>query len=445
MVLERLGSSLKNVLKRIAGAGLVDEKLVDEIVKEIQRALLQADVNVKLVFDLTKQIKERALKEKAPAGVTEKEKLVNIVYSELVKFLGDEKTEIKITDKKPFKIMLVGLFGSGKTTTCGKLAKYYMKRGNKVALVGLDVHRPAAMDQIMQVGKQINVSVFTVKGEKDPVKIYKKFEPEFKKFDLLIIDTAGRDALSKDLIEELKKVHDAIKADESLLVISGDIGQTAEKQAKAFNEAGAITGVIVTKLDGTAKGGGALTACSATKAPINFIGVGEKVDDFETFNPKGFVGRLLGMGDIEALLEKTKEAISEEQAKDLGKKFLSGDFNFLDLYEQLAAVKRMGPIGKVMEMIPGFGKLKIPKELVEAQEGNLDKWKVIMQSMTKKELEDPDTITRERIDRVAKGAGVKPEEVRALLKQYRQSKKMMKMMKGKGAEKLMKKFKGIGG
>lgn len=444
MVLEKLGSSLKNVLKRIAGAGLVDEKLVDEIVKEIQRALLQADVNVKLVFELTKAIKERALKEKAPAGVTEKEKLVNIVYSELVKFLGDEKTEIKITDKKPFKIMLIGLYGSGKTTTCAKIAKYYMKRGHKVALVGLDVHRPAAMDQLMQVGKQINVSVFTVKGEKDPVKIYKKFESEFKKFDLLIVDTAGRDALSKDLIEELKEVHDAIKADESLLVISGDIGQTAEKQAKAFNEAGAITGVIVTKLDGTAKGGGALTACSATKAPIKFIGVGEKVDDFETFNPKGFVGRLLGMGDIEALLEKTKEAITEEQAKDLGKKFLSGDFNFLDLYEQLAAVKRMGPIGKVMEMIPGFGKLKIPKEMVEAQEGNLDKWKIIMQSMNKKELEEPDTITRERIDRVAKGAGVKPEEVRALLKQYRQSKKMMKMFKGKGAEKMMKKFKGFG-
>ncbi len=443
MVLEKLGSSLKNVLKRIAGAGLVDEKLIDEIVKEIQRALLQADVNVKLVFDLTKQIKERALKEKAPAGVTQKEHLVKIVYEELVKFLGDEKAEIKISAKKPFKIMLVGLFGSGKTTTCGKLAKYYTKRGHKVALAGLDVHRPAAMDQLMQVGKAINVPVFVLKGEKDPVKIYKKFEDEFKKFDLLIIDTAGRDALSKDLIEELKKVYDAIKADESLLVISGDIGQAAEKQAKAFNEAGAITGVIVTKLDGTARGGGALSACAATKAPIKFIGVGEKVDDFETFNPKGFVGRILGMGDIEALLEKTKEAITEEQAKDLGKKFLSGDFNFLDLYEQLAAVKKIGPIGKVMEMIPGFGKLKIPKDVLEAQEVNLDRWKFIMQSMNKKELEDPETITSKRVDRIAKGAGVKPEDVRALLKQYRQSKKMVKMLKGKGAEKLMKKFKGV--
>jgi len=443
MVLDKLGSSLKNVLKKIAGAGMINEKLVDEIVKEIQRALLSADVNVKLVFELTKEIKERALKEKAPAGVTQKEFLVNIVYEELVKFLGEEKSEIKIDKKKkPFVVMAVGLFGSGKTTTCGKLANYYKKRGHKVATVGLDTYRPAAADQLEQVSKEIGVTSFVDKKEKDAVKVYKKFKDELDKFDLVIVDTAGRDALNDELIEEIESVYNEVKPDETILVISGDIGQAAQKQAEQFHESCGVTGVIVTKLDGTAKGGGALTACATTKAPIKFIGVGESVGALETFNPSGFVGRILGMGDIEALLEKTKEAISEEDAKDLGKKFLQGDFNFLDLYEQLSAVKKMGPLAKVAEMIPGFGKMQIPKEVLEQQEVSLEKWKFIMQSMTKEELEEPDLLTRSRIDRIALGAGVSSKEVRALLKQYKQSKKVMKMMKGKNPEKLMKKFGG---
>ncbi|MDP4012594.1 MAG: signal recognition particle receptor subunit alpha [Candidatus Nanoarchaeia archaeon] len=444
MVLEKLGNSLKNVLKKIAGAGLVNEKLVDEIVKEIQRALLSADVNVSLVFELTKGIKERALKEKAPAGVTQKEFLVNIVYEELVKFLGEEKSEVKIDPKKkPFKIMMLGLFGSGKTTSCGKLANYYKKRGHKVATLGLDTYRPAAADQLEQVSEKVGVSCFIDKKEKNAVKIYKKFVKELDKFDLVIIDTAGRDALSKDLIEEIEAINKEVEPDENLLVISGDIGQSAQKQAEQFHKSCGVTGVIVTKLDGTAKGGGALTACATTKASIKFIGVGERTDDLETFNPKGFVGRILGMGDIEALLEKTKETISEEQAQDLGKKFLKGEFNFLDLYEQLSAVKKMGPLTKVIEMIPGFGKLQIPKEVLEQQEGSLDTWKIVMQSMTKEELEDPDVLTRSRIDRIALGAGVSVGAVRQLLKQYKQSKKMMKMMKGKNPEKLMKKFGGM--
>ncbi|MBW2970510.1 signal recognition particle protein Srp54 [Candidatus Woesearchaeota archaeon] len=440
MVLEKLSESLKGTLQKIAKSLFVDEKLINELVKDIQRALLQADVNVKLVFELTQRIKDRILKEETPGALTKKEHLINIVYEELTKFLGGEKSELKLGDKLPNKIMLIGLFGSGKTTTAGKLAKHFMKRGKKVALLGLDVHRPAATDQLMQVGKAINAPVFIIKGEKDPIKIYKHFEPEYKKYDLLIIDTAGRDALSQDLIEELKKVHDTAKPDESLLVISADIGQAAQSQAKAFHEAGAITGVIVTKMDGTAKGGGALSACAVTGAPIKFIGVGEKVDDFEQFNPKGFVGRLLGMGDLEALLEKAKEAITEEEAKDIEKKLLKGEFNLIDLYNQMEAMSKMGPLGKILEMVPGFGQISLPKEALQVQEGKLKKWKHAMNSMTKKELEEPDIIDAQRIERIAKGSGVSTSEIRDMVKQYKQSKKLVKMLKGESPEKLMKKI-----
>jgi len=444
MVLEKLGDSLKGTLQKIAKSVFVDEKLINELVKDIQRALLQSDVNVKLVFELTKQIKERALKEDVPPGLTKREHLVNIVYEELVKFLGGDKSELNITDKKPNKIMLIGLFGSGKTTSAGKLAKYYTKRGKKVALLGLDIHRPAAMDQLEQVGKNANVTVFLNKKVKDPVKIYKEFEKEYPKYDILIIDTAGRDALSEDLIQELKQVYDTAKPDENLLVISADIGQAAQRQAETFHDSAGITGVVVTKMDGTAKGGGALSACAVTKAPIKFIGVGEKVDDLEHFNPKGFVGRLLGMGDIEALLEKAKEAMSEDEAKDMQAKLLKGDFTLVDLYSQMEAMKKMGSIGKIMEMIPGMGQLKLPKEALNVQQEKLKTWKYVMDSMTKKELEDPTIIDASRVDRVAKGAGISASDVRDLLKQYKQSKKLVKMLKG-GAdspEKLMKKFKG---
>ena len=443
MVLEKLGSSLKNTLSKIAKAMFVDETLINELVKDIQRALLQADVNVQLVFDLTQKIKERALKEQTPHGITKKEHLVNIVYEELVNFLGGEAGELKLADKTPNKILLVGLFGSGKTTTAGKLAKYFTKRGKKVALVGMDVHRPAAMEQLEQIAKGAKVPVFIKKGEKDPVKIYQAFEEKYSEFDVLILDTAGRDALSEDLIAELKAVHTVAKPDESLLVISADIGQAAQAQAKAFHDAGTITGVIITKMDGTAKGGGALTACSITGAKVKFLGVGEKIDDFESFNPKGFVGRMLGMGDIEALLEKAKEAITEGDAKDLQQKLLKGEFNLIDLHQQMEAMSKMGPLGKIMGMIPGMGQVKMPKEALQVQEVKLKKWRHAMNSMTKKELEEPDIIDAGRIDRISKGAGMPSTEIRDLLKQYRQSKKLVKMMKGAGSpEKLMKKLGG---
>ncbi len=443
MVLEKLGDSLKNTLQKIAKSIFVDDKLINELVKDIQRALLQADVNVQLVFDLTSKIKDRVKNEQTPSGLTKKEHLINIVYGELVNFLGKEQYKIEIVEK-PFKIMLVGLFGSGKTTTAGKLAKYFAKRGYKIALVGLDTHRPAAMDQLEQVAKQANVPCFINKNEKNPLKAYNENIKEYGKYDILILDTSGRDALSKDLIEEIESLNNEIKPNENLLVISADIGQAAQKQAEQFHKSCGINGVIISKMDGTAKGGGALTACAVANAPIVFIGVGEKIDDLEHFNPKGFVGRLLGMGDLEALLEKAREAIKEEDAEDLGKKFLKGEFNLIDLYEQMSAMKKMGSLKKIVEMIPGFSSLQLPKEMLDVQEGKLDKWKIAMMSMTKKELEDPETITAERIDRISKGSGIPTSIVRELLKQYRQSKKIVKMFKGNSGDisKMMKKFGG---
>jgi signal recognition particle subunit SRP54 len=439
MVLDSLSDSLKNTMNKIAKAIFIDEKLVNELVKDIQRALLQSDVNVKLVFELTSKIKERALKEEPPAGLTKKEFLINTVYEELANFLGGEGHKIEVT-KKPFKIMLCGLFGNGKTTTAGKLAKFFQKRGNKVALIQTDTWRPAAFEQLKQLGAQINVDVFGLKNEKDAAKIYKTFEAELNKYSVIIVDTAGRDALSEDLIEELVDINKLVQPDETLLVMSADVGQTAEKQAKAFHETCNVTGVVITKLDGTAKGGGALIACSVTGAPVKFIGVGEKIDAFEEFKPKNFVGRLLGMGDLEALLEKARDAISEEDAQDMGKKFLSGKFNLLDLYQQMESLSKMGSLSKLVDMIPGMGQLQLPKNLIEVQEGKLQKWKYILNSCTKKELENPDILDASRIKRIAYGSGTKETDMRNLLKQYKQAKKMTKMFGGSGSAKNMEKM-----
>ncbi|MFC1801424.1 signal recognition particle protein Srp54 [Nanoarchaeota archaeon] len=441
MVLDKLGESLKGTLGKLAKSLFVDEKLVNELIKDIQKALLSSDVNVKLVFELTKKIKERILKEKTPKGLDKKEHLINIVYEELTDFLGKEAHEIKIKGKT--KIMLVGLFGNGKTTTAGKLAKFYKKRGYKIAVMQTDTWRPAAYEQLEQLSKQVGVDFMGIKGEKNPSKIYKHFESKLDKYDLVIIDTAGRDALNDELVEELNDLNKIVKADERLLVMAADVGQAAQTQAEKFHETVKVTGVIITKLDGTAKGGGALSACSVTEAPVKFIGVGEKVEEFELFNPKRFVGRLLGMGDIETLLEKAKEALPTENAEDLGKRFLKGEFNLIDLYEQMKAMKKMGSIRKLMEMVPGFSQIKMPKEALEVQEEKLKKWRFVMDSMTQEELEDPSIIDRSRMDRIAKGAGCSTQDIRDLIKQYNMSKKMSKMLKGgKNMDKIMKKFGG---
>ncbi|HLC20338.1 MAG TPA: signal recognition particle receptor subunit alpha, partial [Candidatus Nanoarchaeia archaeon] len=317
MVLEKLSSSLRDTLQKIARSIFVDDALIKELIRDIQRALLQSDVNVELVYELSTKIKERA-KEETPPGLTKKEHLVNIVYEELAHFLGEGSREIAIT-KTPVKIMLIGLFGNGKTTTAGKIALYFKKRGHKVAVVQTDIWRPAAYDQLQQLAAQVGVDFYGNKQSKDAVQIYRDCERQLKNYDIVIIDTAGRDALSNELTQELNALNSAVMADERLLVMAADIGQTAQTQARAFHDAVKVTGVIITKMDGTARGGGALSACSATRSPVLFIGVGEKIDEFEHFNAQRFVSRLLGMGDVATLLEKAREAVPEEKAEDLSK------------------------------------------------------------------------------------------------------------------------------
>ncbi len=446
MVLDKLGSSLRNTIDKIRSAIFVDEKLINELVKEIQKALIKADVNIPLVFKISNEIKQRALKEKPPEGISKKEYLVKIVYDELVKLVGGKEEKVEI-NAKPTKIMLVGLFGSGKTTQAGKLANYYKKRGYKVGLIQTDTWRPASYKQLKQLGDKINVPVFGDPNERNPIKIYKKFEGKIDEFDAVIIDTAGRDALSDELIEELNKLNKVVKPNETLLVISADIGQTAEKQAKAFNETSKITGIIITKMDGSAKGGGALVACSTTGAKVKFIGVGEKINDIERFDPKGFVGRLLGMGDIGVLLDKIEESIDKEKAMDLSQNLMNGNFSLIDLYEQMEMMKKMGPMHKVMELIPGLSSAKLPKDLLNVQEEKLKKWKFVMDSMTEKELNEPEIIDYSRAERIAKGSGTSHKDVRELIKQYKKSKKLIKDLKAygnnpKAIEKLMKRMGG---
>ncbi len=433
---------MKDTLKKVARAIFVDDKLIDELIKDLQRALLSADVNVKLVFELSKNIKERILDEKTPNSISKKEHLINIVYEELVKFLGESKHEISFT-KKPVKIMLVGLMGNGKTTFASKIAKYFKTRGKKVALIQLDVYRPSSLEQLQVLGNSISVDVFGDEKEKKPLNIYKKFEKNFDKYDLIIVDTAGRHALDKELIKEIEEITNYVNPDERILVIGADVGQGSKEQAEQFHKSCNITGVVVTKMDGTAKGGGALTGAAVSNSPIKFISTGEKIDDLEEFNPKGFVGRLLGMGDLESLLEKAKHAIDKEQTDKLTKNLLEGKFNLVDLYEQLNSMKKLGPLSKVLEMIPGIGNMGIPKEMLDNQEGKIEKFGIILKSMTKKELEDPDIIDSQRIERISKGSGCSINEIKDLLKQYKQSKKVMKLMKGTSdPNKLMKKFKG---
>ena len=430
MALDKLSSGLTDAIKKLFRAGVVDEAAVKELVRDIQRALLQADVNVQLVLDISKRIEERALKEKVPPGISRREHVIKVVYEELTRFVGDKPVPIKMEPGKRKIIMLVGIQGSGKTTQAAKLARYYQKRGLKPALICADTFRPGAFAQLQQLAARINIPIYGDPKTKDPVKVVREGLNQFQGKDLIIVDTAGRHKEEKDLIKEMKDLEKHIKPDEVIMVIDGTIGQQALIQAKAFHEATPIGAIIVTKLDGSSRGGGALSAVAATGAPIKFIGTGEKIEDIEPFIPQRFVGRLLGMGDLETLLEKVHDAeikVPEKKAKEI----LSGKFTLTDMYEQFEAVKKMGPFSKVLKMLPGMSSGDIPQDMLNTAEGRLDKWRVIIQSMTPQERENPKLLNSSRAKRVARGSGTAEKDVKELLKQYVMMRKMLKMMKRK--------------
>ena len=425
MVLERLGDSLRAALRKIAGASYVDEALIREIVRDIQRALIQADMNVQLALQITKELQRRALNETPPPGMSPREHVVRIIYEELVKILGATR-EVPLQQQR---ILLVGLYGQGKTTTAGKLAKYFQKKGLSVGLLAADVHRPAAYDQLQQLAAQINAAFYGERQEMNAVRIVKAGRKALEGTDVVIVDSSGRHALEPDLIREIEAVAKAIEADERLLVIDATVGQQAGPQAKAFHDAVQISGVIVTKLDGTAKGGGALSAVAEVHAPIVFIGVGEKIDDLEKFEPPRFISRLLGMGDLETLLEKAQEAIDAQKAEELTKKIIAGKFTLHEMYEQIDMLKGMGPMGKLASLIPGVAG-KVKSDEMASTQAKLARFKIIMDSMTDEEMSDPKAIKSSRVQRIARGAGVTPRDVKELLRHYEMSRKAIKGFAG---------------
>lgn len=424
-MLEKLGEVLRKATDKIANAIFLDKGLVDSIIKDLQRALIEADVSIPLVKQLSDKIKKAALDERIK-GIEKKEHIIKLLHDELTNILGEHK-QLKLR-KTQNRIMLLGLYGAGKTTTTVKLGNYYAKRGNKVAVVGLDVHRPAAKEQLKQLAEKHKLSYFVEFDEDDAIKTWKDIEPKLKGFDVVLIDTAGRHSLDYELIKEIKTLVKYVKPTESILVLPADIGQAAKKQSKEFQEAINISGVIITRMDSTARGGGALTACAETKASVYFIGTGEKINDIEEFNPKSFLSRLLGMGDLESLIEKIKSVTDEGKQKEMQKRAEEGVLSLEDVIEQVKSMGSMGGLDKIKSMIPGLGSAKIPENLLENQEAKIAKWEHIIKSMTKEEKENPGLLEKQtsRIARVAKGAGVSTTDIRSLLKQYKLLNEMVK-------------------
>ncbi|RLI88288.1 MAG: signal recognition particle protein [Archaeoglobales archaeon] len=415
--------ALKDVVRKIARSSRVDKALVEEIVRDIQRALLKADVNVRQVKEISDAIKRRALSEDVLPTFNVREHVIRIVYEELMRGIG-EGLEIPL---KKAKIMLVGLQGSGKTTTAAKLAKYFKDKGLKTGVIAADTWRPAAYEQLKQLAEAYGIGFYGEKNSKDSVEIAKNGLKALKGYDMIIIDTAGRHALEKELIDEMIEIAKATQPDYKLLVLDAAIGQLASRQAKAFHDAIGINGIIITKFDGTAKGGGALSAAREIGIPIAFIGTGEKVEDFERFDPAGFISRLLGMGDIKALLEKVERVVSEEELDP--EAFLKGTFTLKDIYKQIEAMNKMGPISKIFELLPFGFSMKVSNEAMEMTQEKMKKFKVIMDSMTEEEMLNPKIIDSSRIRRIAIGSGTSPQEVKELLKYYKTMKNVMKKMK----------------
>lgn len=423
-MLGNLGKNLTKTMKKLAGMTIIDEEVVKEVIKDIQRALIQSDVNIKLVLNLSKTIEDRALNEEPPKGVTAKEHVIKIVYEELVHLLGDKAAEVQV-EKKPYKILFMGLQGSGKTTTIGKMGKYLQKKGLSPAIICTDTWRPAAFEQLRQLTENLNLPLYGDPDNNNALDLAQKGLKEFKKQEIIIVDTAGRHKEEKDLLDEMEQISTVVEPDEVMLIIDGTIGQQAREQALAFSKTTEIGSIVITKLDGSAKGGGALSAVAEIGAPIKFIGTGERIDDLEVFDPERFISRLLGMGDIKTLIERAEEIVEEDVDAEAMDAMLSGKFTLKDMYSQFEMMNKMGPMQQVMNMLPGMGG-KLPKNASQITEEKLTKYKILMDSMTEEELTQPEIIKQSRVKRISRGSGMRNEDVKELLKYYQVTKKAIK-------------------
>ena len=455
-MLENLRTGLRGAIKKIVRASDINEELIDSLCKDIQRALLQSDVNVKLVLEITKRIKERSMNEEPVKGLTRKDHIITILYGELARLLGYAGQTIKSIDKsqqthdrilqfEPEKqsiILMLGIQGSGKTTVTAKVARWLSKQGYSVGVIGADTWRPGALTQLKMNCSRINTEVYGEEANTDALDIVRKGLAYFRtqNIDVVIVDTAGRHKEESGLLEEMRNMRNAINPNLVLLVIDGTIGQQSFNQAKAFHQAAEVGGIIVTKLDGSAKGGGVLSASAATGAKVLFIGTGERIDDLEVFSPTNFVGRILGMGDIQAVLEMAR-GLELQADENQAKRLLGGKMTIEDFYAQMENVGKMG-FRNVIDNLPGLsGMLK--EDQLDALEGKMEKWRFIIQSMTRDEKRNPEIINESRRKRIARGAGLTEHEIKDLVKQYSNSKTLMKQAKGRQLQGMLRKF-GVG-
>lgn len=428
-MLDQLTEGLKKAIRKLIYSDVVDEQTIKEFVRDIQRTLLQADVNVKIVLDITSKIQKEALRSEIPAGLSKRDFIVNLLYNELVKILGMENN-INLPRDRCNTLLLVGIQGSGKTTLAAKLGKYFSREGYRVGIVCADTYRPGAYEQLRTLCEKVKIDLFGRPEEKDAIKIAIEGKKHFEKDkNVVIIDTAGRHKQETELIQEMKEIALKIIPQMVLLVIDGTIGQQSFVQAKAFHDATPIGGIIITKLDGAAKGGGAIAAAASTQSRILFISTGEGLDDLERFVPERFVSRLLGLGDIKAILERVRQAEIEPD-EPRARRIMSGKMTIDDLYEQLIQLKKFGSIRKILDLLPGMPGIE-PTIDTDELESRLEKWRFIIQSMTKEERQDPNILNASRIRRIARGSGVEEKDVKEMIKQYNNMKTVMKKTKGK--------------
>jgi signal recognition particle subunit SRP54 len=431
---ESLTDKLSNALRNLRGVGKLSEENMDEALKEVRTALLSADVHFKVAREFVERVKEQCVGQEVLKGVTPGQQIIKIIHDELVRLLGEGTTDL--SGARPLKILMVGLHGSGKTTSSAKLGKLLKKRGYRPFVVGCDVYRPAAIDQLEILAKQEELGFYSDRVSKDVPAIGQKGLEAARTAtaDAIIFDTAGRLQIDQDLIEEVKQLRARVQPDEVLLVADGALGQEAVNVAKAFHEALQLTGLVLTKLDGDARGGAALSIKSITGVPIKFVGTGEKTADFDTFYPDRLASRILGMGDVVSLVERAQEAIDEKEAEKMAEKMRKADFNLDDFLGQMRQIKKLGSMESILGMMPGMNGVKLDGNA----EAGMARTEAIILSMTLQERRKPEILNGNRRMRIANGAGVKIVEVNQLLKQFQQMQKMMKMLKGGGAKKMMR-------